>query len=116
MEITERPTINIPIYDVNASNSNYKPLVALTKDDQIYLNIWREKARKLYKKYNGYFTEQDEKYLIDPDPFESKWYIFYIKPKSRKDTPRPSPCFSIKSNATSDDLNHDLLAKFELNV
>jgi hypothetical protein len=108
---TEKPTIIIPEYDVNAKDGRgYKQLVVLTNQDQIYLNIWREKARKLYKKYNGIFTEEDEKYLVDPDPFESKWYVFRIKSKSRKPTPTPSPIIypePIKNN-------QGLLSKFAL--
>jgi hypothetical protein len=114
MEITTRPTIIIPPYDINSSNSSYKPLIKLTKEDEYYLNVWREKARKLYKKYNGYFTEGDEKYLVDPDPFECKWYIFRVKPKSRKATPAASPSFSMKSYTIGEDMHQDLIGKFIL--
>ncbi len=115
MEVTERPTIYIQSYNINETASHYKSLVSLTKEDIVYLNKWREKARKLYKKYNGLFSEEDEKYLVDPDPFEAKWFIFRIKPKSRKNTPMPSPCLSIKSFGNENDDGYDLLAKFELN-
>ena len=114
---TERPTIIIPDYDINAKNYAHKPLVKLTLEDQQYLNIWREKARKLYKKYNGVYTDADEQYLVDPDPFESKWFIFRIKPPSRRAT-QPSPCLSVIScNDTNsfDLINQDLLPKFALN-
>jgi hypothetical protein len=116
MENTPRPTIIIHTYDINAINNTYKPLITLTHQDQIYLNIWREKARKLYKKYNGIYTEVDETYLIDPDPFECKWFIFRIKPMSRRAT-QPSPCLTVISSNNNDvDLiNHDLLDKFILN-
>jgi hypothetical protein len=118
MEITPKPTIIIPTYNINAKDNNCKPLIVLTKDDQIYLNKWREKGRKLYKKFNGYFTEADEKFLIDPDPFESKWFIFRVKPKSRRATPAASPSLSVISvnnDKYPEPLNHDLLVKFALN-
>jgi hypothetical protein len=117
MENTPRPTITIPVYNINANNNTHKPLIALTNEDQLYLNIWREKARKLYKKYNSICTEMHEKYLVDPDPFECKWFIFYIKPKSRHAT-QPSPCLSVISFKSNDDLdfiNQDLIDKFTLN-
>jgi hypothetical protein len=116
MESTPRPTIIIPPYDINSKENPCKPLVGLTKDDQIYLNAWREKARKLYKKHNGYFTEADEKYLVDPDPFECKWFIFRVKPKSRRATPAASPSLSVisLSDNTYSSLNHDLFVKFTL--
>jgi hypothetical protein len=114
---TKRPMIIIPVYDINTKDNNYKPLIILTKEDQIYLNVWREKARKLYKKHNGFFSEADEKYLIDPDPFECKWFIFRVKPKSRRATPAPSPSMSVISlndSKYSGTLNQDLLVKFTL--
>ena len=112
MENTKRPTITIPTYDLNAKDNKdnkYKPLVKLTKEDDIYLNTWREKASKLYKKHTGYYNKGDEQCLIDPDPFESKWYIFYIKPQSRKAT----PLISNKMH-NSDYIEPDLVVKFEL--
>jgi hypothetical protein len=115
MEITLRPTIIIPDFDIKDKNNNYKPLVKLTKEDENYLNIWREKARKLYKKYNGMYTIEDEKYLIDPDPFESKWFIFKIKSKSRKPTPAfGSSTPSFTSFQLPDALNYDFNSGFVL--
>jgi hypothetical protein len=84
MEITPRPNIIIPEFNMHAKD-NCKPLIILTETDQIYLERWRKKSRKLYEKFNGFFTDADEKYLIDPDPFECKWYIFRIKSKSRRE-------------------------------
>jgi hypothetical protein len=115
MENTPRPTITIPVYNINATNNTYKGLITLTNEDHIYLNIWREKARKLYKKYNGICIGMHEKYLVDPDPFECKWFIFRIKPKSH---PAPSPCLSVisfKMNDDTDLINQDLIDKFTLN-
>jgi hypothetical protein len=110
MENTARPTIEIPEWNEN-QKTNYKPLVVLTKDDEAYLNVWREKARRLYKKYNGIYSQEDEKYLVDPDPFDSKWYIFKIKSKSRKPTPMPSPYIFYETTPLN---NEDLLTKFKL--
>lgn len=120
MENTPKPTITIPFYDITTKNYTYKPMIILSIEDHAYLNIWREKARKLYKKCNGYYTEADEKLLIDPDPFESKWYIFRVKSKSRRATPAPSPCLSVISGNVAENneievINQDLLVKFVLN-
>ena len=108
----EKPTIIIPIFDINAAPIRYTPLITLTNEDQAYLDIWREKACRLYKKYVGVYSKEDDKYLIDPDPFEAKWYIFRVKSsRSRKSTPVPSPVFIPDINHIP---NHDLAAKFAL--
>ena len=115
MEITLRPTIIIPDFDIKDKNNNYKPMVRLTKEDEDYLNIWRNKARKLYKKYNGICTIEDEKYLIDPDPFESKWFIFKIKSKSQKPTPAfGSSTPQLTPLFLASQTNHDLNSGFVL--
>ena len=105
-----KPTILIPIFDINAPPLTYKPLISLTKEDQAYLDVWREKARRLYKKHTGVYTQEHDKFLIDPDPFDAKWYIFRVK-SSRKSTPAPSPIFIPDIDQLP---NHDLAAKFAL--
>ena len=87
----EKPEITIPIYDINTKYT-YKPIIVLTEEDYAYLNIWREKARRIYKRVTGYYSLEEEKHLIDPDPFTDKWYIFSI---SHKRTPKSSPLFSL---------------------
>lgn len=82
MNEINKPTIIIPEYDVRDSPkiSIYKrQMVILSESDKKYLDIWREKARKKYKKHFNYkyLQEDDENCLIDPDPF-AKWYIFRI--------------------------------------
>lgn len=88
---TKRPTISIPPYCVDEQSIYKKQMVVLTEDDKKYLNEWREKAKKKYKKYFGYkyLQEDDEKTLIDPDPF-AKWHIFHIDKKSRSHPSTPS--------------------------
>jgi hypothetical protein len=70
-------------------------IIVLTKEDKDYLNMWREKARRKYKKYTGSYKPSNEELLNDPDPFESKWYIFSIDkpptPQLKPYTPVPSP-------------------------
>lgn len=69
----------------------------LLSEDKELLVRWREKARRRYARYNGGWSKEDEKYLIDPNPFEAKWYIFRVKPmrttprSTPGPTPRPSP-------------------------
>ena len=99
---TKRPTIIIPQYNIDEPQiqSIYKKqMVVLTEDDKKYLNEWREKAKKKYKKYFGYkyLQSDDEAALIDPDPF-AKWYIFHIDKKSRSavSTPSVTPALTSK--------------------
>jgi hypothetical protein len=108
--MNDRPTIIIPEFDINAPPKMYAPLVRLTKEDYAYLEIWREKARKLYKKHTGFYSQEDEKLLIDPDPFDAKWYIFRVK-SLRKSTPAPSPVFIPAIHQLT---NQDLAGKFAL--
>ncbi len=93
--ITPRPIILIPDFDTK-NVRRYVQMIRLTKEDNDYLNIWREKAKRRYKKYTGNYTNNDDNLLIDPDPFECKWYIFNINKttphiKSHNHTPLPSP-------------------------
>lgn len=111
---TERPQILVSDYNATVNYNKYTPLSILTKNDQLFLNFWREKQRRLYKKYTSQYNENDEKYLIDPDPFEAKWYIFRIKSKSRRATPAPSPYFPAADEEIYPN-NQDLLPKFTLN-
>jgi hypothetical protein len=82
---TNKPTIIIPSYDPRdpPKISIYKrQIIILSETDNKYLNLWREKARRKYKRYFNYtyLQEEDETLLLDPDPF-AKWYIFYINNK-----------------------------------
>jgi hypothetical protein len=92
-DITPRPIILIPDFDTKNVRTRI-PMIVLTKEDKDYLNMWREKARRKYKKYTGNYKPSDEELLNDPDPFECKWYIFNINkdtPNLKSYTPLPSP-------------------------
>ncbi len=77
-----KPTIIIPEYDPRdtpKATIYTRQIVQLSESDKIYLELWREKARKKYKKHFNYkyLDKDDENALADPDPF-AKWYIFRI--------------------------------------
>ena len=103
MNETPRPIIEIPEYDINTKYT-YVSISILSKEDNDYLNVWRDKARRKYKKIVGHYNIEDEQYLIDPDPFTDKWFIFSIK---RKPTPKPSPILT-SNNANNKHINYSL--------